>query len=81
VVKDTVDLCPGNCGSDAEQVATVPISWFEATGISGDVPFWVEFSVMPPSFVIPGLVSPAPVGPPAPSPPAPPTLGPTVPTL
>jgi Domain of unknown function (DUF4157) len=42
-VKDTVDLCPGNCGTKLEQVATVPLSQFEATGISGDVPFTVEF--------------------------------------
>ncbi|OAN36791.1 DUF4157 domain-containing protein [Mycolicibacterium iranicum] len=42
-VKDTVDLCPGDCGTRLEQVATVPLSQFEATGISGDVPFTVEF--------------------------------------
>jgi hypothetical protein len=42
-VKDTIDLCPGDCGSPLEQLATVPLSEFEATGISGDVPFTVEF--------------------------------------
>ena len=42
-VKDTVDLCPGNCGTSLEQFATVPLSQFEATGIAGDVPFTVEF--------------------------------------
>jgi hypothetical protein len=42
-VKDTIDLCPGDCGTKLEQVATVPLSQFEATGISGDVPFTVEF--------------------------------------
>jgi Domain of unknown function (DUF4157) len=42
-VKDTVDLCPGDCGSTLEQIATVPLSQFEATGISGDVPFTVLF--------------------------------------
>jgi hypothetical protein len=42
-VKDTVDLCPGNCGATLEQVATAPLSQFEATGIAGDVPFTVEF--------------------------------------
>ncbi len=42
-VKDTVDLCPGDCGTKLEQIATVPLSQFEATGISGDVPFTVEF--------------------------------------
>ena len=42
-VKDTIDLCPGDCGTILEQVATVPLSQFEATGISGDIPFTVEF--------------------------------------
>jgi len=42
-VKDTIDLCPGNCGSSREQIATVPMSQFEATGISGDVPFTIDF--------------------------------------
>jgi len=34
---------PGDCGTWAEQIATVPLSQFEATGISGDVPFTVDF--------------------------------------
>ena len=42
-VKDTIDLCPGDCGTTLEQIATVPLSQFEATGISGDVPFTVNF--------------------------------------
>ena len=42
-VKDTIDLCPGDCGTFLEQLATVPLSQFEATGISGDVPFTVDF--------------------------------------
>ena len=42
-VQDTVDLCPGDCGAPAEQIATIPFSRWEATGISGDVPFTVEF--------------------------------------
>ncbi len=42
-VRDTIDLCPGDCGTSLEQIATVPLSQFEATGISGDVPFTVEF--------------------------------------
>jgi len=42
-VKDTIDLCPGDCGSPAEQVATIPLSRFEATGVAGDVPLIVEF--------------------------------------
>jgi SH3 domain-containing protein len=51
VVKDTIDLCPGNCGAKIEQVATVPLSRFEATGISGDIPFIVRFPSPPRSFV------------------------------
>ena len=42
-VRDTIDLCPGNCGTGLEQMATVPFSQWEATGISGDVPFVVRF--------------------------------------
>ena len=42
-VEDTVDLCPGNCGAAIEQIATVPMSRWEATGISGDVPYFVNF--------------------------------------
>jgi hypothetical protein len=42
-VKDTIDLCPGNCGAGTEQDATIPMSRFEATGLSGDVPFTVQF--------------------------------------
>jgi hypothetical protein len=52
IVKDTIDLCPGNCGTSMEQIATVSMSQFEATGISGDVPFTIEFSAAPPPFVI-----------------------------
>jgi len=58
-VRDTVDLCPGDCGSALEQLATVKISQFEATGISGDVPFTVEF---PAPATPPFLIS-APEGP------------------
>ncbi len=43
-IKDTVDLCPGHCGGVPEQVATIPLSRFEATGLTGDVPFIVEFT-------------------------------------
>ena len=72
-VRDTIDLCPGNCGTSLEQVATVPISQFEATGISGDVPFTVDFTVTPAPFVVTPTPSPAPPAPapPAPAPPAP----------
>ncbi len=52
-VKDTIDLCPGDCGTKLEQLATVPLSQFEATGISGDVPFTVEFPAPASSFTIP----------------------------
>ena len=60
-VTDTVDLCPGNCGSDLgvinEQQATIPMSRLEASGVSGDVPFTVTsrpqvqaaFTVAPPA--------------------------------
>ncbi|MDB5121287.1 MAG: hypothetical protein JWN56_2505 [Sphingobacteriales bacterium] len=51
-VKDTIDLCPGNCGTSKEQIATVPMSQFEATGISGDVPFTIDFSSVQPPFII-----------------------------
>ncbi len=53
VVKDTIDLCPGDCGTRLEQFATVPLSQFEATGISGDVPFTVEFPAPLGSFTVP----------------------------
>ena len=42
-VHDTIDLCPGNCGALTEQDATIPMSRFEATGLSGDVPFEINF--------------------------------------
>jgi hypothetical protein len=51
-VRDTIDLCPGDCGNSAEQIATVPISQFEATGISGDVPFTIRFSPVIAPFTI-----------------------------
>jgi hypothetical protein len=43
-VKDTIDLCPGNCGASSEQVATVPMSRWEASGIAGDVPYSITFA-------------------------------------
>jgi len=42
-IHDTIDLCPGNCGAITERDATIPLSRFEATGLSGDVPFEIEF--------------------------------------
>ena len=66
-VKDTIDLCPGDCGTVLEQLATVPLSQFEATGISGDVPFTVEFPAPAlDSFTIPAPEGPEPAAPPAP---------------
>lgn len=47
IVKDTIDLCPGNCGAAIEQLATVPMSMMEASGISGDIPFTVNFPSPP----------------------------------
>jgi hypothetical protein len=47
VVQDTIDLCPGNCGTSDEQVATIPMSRFEATGLVGDVPFVLRFEAPP----------------------------------
>jgi len=43
-VIDTVDFCPGNCGSLVAQAATNPFSRWEASGISGDVAFVTQFS-------------------------------------
>lgn len=40
---DTLDFCPGNCGGEDAQKYTVPLSRYEASGISGDVPFTVKF--------------------------------------
>jgi hypothetical protein len=42
-VLDTVDMCPGNCGGTDEQIITRPLSWLEASGVSGDVPIRIEF--------------------------------------
>jgi hypothetical protein len=68
-VQDTVDLCPGDCGLILERVATVPLSQFEATGISGDVPFTVEFPA--PSLGSFTISSPLTVSAPLPTSPAP----------
>lgn len=42
-VDDTIDFCPGACGGFLAQRLTVPLSRWEATGSSGDVPFTVKF--------------------------------------
>jgi hypothetical protein len=62
-VRDTIDLCPGDCGRGLEKLATVPLSQFEATGISGDIPFTVNFPGPP---LDPFTIS-APEGPDVPS--------------
>ena len=63
-VIDTVDLCPGNCGSGLgminEQLATYPMSRLEASGVCGDVPFTVDFTAAQPSFVVPAPAPPVP---------------------
>jgi len=64
-VTDTIDLCPGNCGTTDEQVATVPLSRFEATGLVGDVPFNIDFDA-PASEL--GAFTVTPSAPPAPPP-------------
>jgi hypothetical protein len=69
-VKDTIDLCPGDCGGSGEQIATRRISRWEATGISGDVPFTVVFPNPPAESVIPARRS-APPTPPVTAPPPP----------
>jgi uncharacterized protein DUF4157 len=64
-IHDTIDLCPGNCGAPTEQVATVPLSRFEATGLVGDVPFTIDFPAplakLTPFTVAPPLAPPSPV--------------------
>ncbi|UWZ81736.1 eCIS core domain-containing protein [Occallatibacter riparius] len=42
-VVDTIDFCPGNCGGFPGTMLTVPLSRWEASSISGDVPFTVVF--------------------------------------
>ena len=52
VVQDTIDFCPGNCGGTSEiELATIPLSRFEATGLSGDVPFVIRFPAPPDQLV------------------------------
>lgn len=72
-VRDTIDLCPGDCGAPLEWIATIPFSQWEASGISGDVPFTVNFPAPPRTLTIhPTAPLPPPI-PPPPTPPAPPT--------
>ena len=46
-VYDAIDFCPGQCGSPAEQVFTVPLSRLEASGEAYDVPYVVRFRPEP----------------------------------
>jgi hypothetical protein len=47
-VDDTIDFCPGNCGTGLLTTrVTTTLSRWEATGISGDVPFTVNFPAPP----------------------------------
>jgi hypothetical protein len=62
-VHDTIDLCPGNCGTSAEQVATIALSRFEATGLAGDIPMIIEFAA--PAAEVTPFVVPAAAPPPA----------------
>lgn len=43
-VFDAIDFCPGDCGSPAEQIVTVPMSRLEASGRAYDRPFKVIFT-------------------------------------
>ena len=51
-VEDTIDFCPGNCGTGAALLATVLLSRLEASGVSGDVPFLVDYTIQTPPFVV-----------------------------
>jgi len=46
-VYDAIDFCPGQCGSPAEQVFTIPLSRLEASGRAFDVPYVVKFQPEP----------------------------------
>lgn len=65
-VHDTIDLCPGDCGTDLEQCATVIMSRLEATAVSGDIPFKVKFRA---PVQAPLRIAPQPPTPPPPTPP------------
>lgn len=46
-VYDAIDFCPGQCGSPAEQIFTIPLSRLEAMGRAYDVPYVVKFQPEP----------------------------------
>lgn len=43
-VFDSIDFCPGDCGTPLEQTVTIPMSKLEASGLAYDVPFQVNFT-------------------------------------
>ena len=67
-VDDTIDLCPGDPGSLLEQNLTNPLSKCEASSVSGDVPYHLNFSMPPETRPI------APAKPDPPPPPVPVTI-------
>jgi hypothetical protein len=46
-VTDTIDFCPGNPGGFFAEFLTLPMSRWEASGISGDVTFALDFPAPP----------------------------------
>jgi hypothetical protein len=67
-VHDTIDFCPGDCGTRLEQCATVIMSRLEATGVAGDIPFKVKFPApAQPALTIPPPPTPPPAPPPSPA--------------
>ncbi len=57
-VRDVVDFCPGDCGDDFEREYTIPMSRWEASGVAGDVPFRVTYTVDPDAFTAPYVAQP-----------------------
>jgi hypothetical protein len=72
-VHDTIDLCPGDCGTDLEQCATVILSRLEATGVAGDIAFKIKFPAPPQAPLRIAPAAPPPAPPPTPPPPGPKT--------
>jgi hypothetical protein len=72
-VLDTADFCPGNLGNPTLRRFTIPMSKLEAMGMTGDVPFTIDYNLelqerrfTATPFV--GPLPPAPGPPPAPTP-------------
>jgi hypothetical protein len=51
-IEDTIDFCPGNCGTGGALLATVLLSRLEASGVSGDVPFLIDYTIHTPPFTV-----------------------------